>query len=152
MQYLSAQEDHNSSPHCWPAEHITLISCCYVIKPSCCCLFIHLCPTWQHHRLYSPPGSCQWNFPGKITGVGCHFLLQGIFLTQGSNMCLHISCIAGGFFTTEPLGKLIKPSIYLEKLVAFMEKKNQTLHKLDIKYYVTSYLRKTDQTKKFSLS
>ena len=28
---------------------------------------------------------CQWNFPGKNTGVGCHFLLQGIFPTQGSN-------------------------------------------------------------------
>ena len=25
-------------------------------------------------------------FPGKSTGVGCHFLLQGIFLTQGSNV------------------------------------------------------------------
>ena len=23
---------------------------------------------------------------GKNTGVGCHFLLQGIFLTQGSNL------------------------------------------------------------------
>ena len=30
----------------------------------------------------SPPGSCQWDSPGKNTGVGCHFLLQGIFLTQ----------------------------------------------------------------------
>ena len=28
------------------------------------------------------------NFPGKSTAVGCHFLLQGIFLTQGSNMGL----------------------------------------------------------------
>ena len=28
---------------------------------------------------------CLWDFPGKSTGVGCHFLLQGIFLTQGSN-------------------------------------------------------------------
>ena len=26
-----------------------------------------------------------WDFPGKSTGMGCHFLLQGIFLTQGSN-------------------------------------------------------------------
>ena len=26
------------------------------------------------------------NFPGKNTGVGCHFLLQGIFQTQGSNL------------------------------------------------------------------
>ena len=28
---------------------------------------------------------CPWGFPGKSTGVGCHFFLQGIFLTQGSN-------------------------------------------------------------------
>ena len=27
-----------------------------------------------------------WDFPGKNTGVGCHFLLQGIFPTQGSNL------------------------------------------------------------------
>ena len=26
-----------------------------------------------------------WDFPGKRTGVGCHFLLQEIFLTQGLN-------------------------------------------------------------------
>ena len=26
---------------------------------------------------------CPWYFPGKNTGVGCHFLFQGIFLTQG---------------------------------------------------------------------
>ena len=28
---------------------------------------------------------CPWGFPGKNTGVGCHFLLQGIVLTKGSN-------------------------------------------------------------------
>ena len=26
-----------------------------------------------------------WDFLGKSTGVGCHFLLQGFFPTQGSN-------------------------------------------------------------------
>ena len=26
-----------------------------------------------------------WDFQGKCTGVGCHFLLQGIFPTQGLN-------------------------------------------------------------------
>ena len=31
---------------------------------------------------------CPWDSPGKNTGVGCHSLLQGIFLTQGSNLCL----------------------------------------------------------------
>ena len=29
-----------------------------------------------------------WNSPGKNIGVGCHFLFQEIFLTQGSNMRL----------------------------------------------------------------
>ena len=32
------------------------------------------------HGLYSP-----WNSSGQNTGMGRHFLLQGIFLTQGSN-------------------------------------------------------------------
>ena len=31
-------------------------------------------------RLLSP-----WDSPGKNTGLGCHFLLQGIFQMQGSN-------------------------------------------------------------------
>ena len=31
---------------------------------------------------------CPWHSPGKNTGVGCHFLLQVIFMTQGSNPCL----------------------------------------------------------------
>ena len=31
---------------------------------------------------------CPWDSPGKNTRVGFHALLQGIFLTQGSNLCL----------------------------------------------------------------
>ena len=31
---------------------------------------------------------CPWNSPGKNTRVGSHSLLQGIFLTQGSNLGL----------------------------------------------------------------
>ena len=34
---------------------------------------------------------CSWDSPGKNTGMGCHFLLQGIFLTQGSNP--HLLCL-----------------------------------------------------------
>ena len=34
--------------------------------------------------LQQPSSSVHWNFPGKNAGVGCHFLLQEIFLTQGS--------------------------------------------------------------------
>ena len=44
----------------------------------------------SHIRLFATPCKptrllCPWNFPGKSTGVGCHFLVQGIFPTQGSN-------------------------------------------------------------------
>ena len=31
---------------------------------------------------------CPWDSPGKNTGVGCPFLFQGIFLTQGENLSL----------------------------------------------------------------
>ena len=44
-------------------------------------------------------------FSGKNTGVGSHFLLQGMFLTQGSNLCLPCILIASRFFTTAPPGK-----------------------------------------------
>ena len=38
--------------------------------------------TVAHHLL------CPWDSPGKNTGVGCHFLLQGIFLIQELNPSL----------------------------------------------------------------
>ena len=31
---------------------------------------------------------CPWDSPGRNIGVGHHILLQGVFLTQGSNLCL----------------------------------------------------------------
>ena len=63
-------------------------------------------PTKMHHaletcarmlsrvRLFVTPGTaarqvlCPWDSPGKITRVGCHFLLQGTFLTPGSTLGL----------------------------------------------------------------
>ena len=39
----------------------------------------------QPHGVQPSRLLCPWNFPGKNTGVGCHFLLQGIFPTQGSS-------------------------------------------------------------------
>ena len=37
----------------------------------------------QPHGLKPSRLLCPWDSPGKSTGVGCHFLLQGIFPTQG---------------------------------------------------------------------
>ena len=42
--------------------------------------------TLRLHGLYPTRLLCPWDFPGKNTGVGCHFLLQGIFPTQGSSL------------------------------------------------------------------
>ena len=39
----------------------------------------------QPHGLQAARLLCPWDFPGKNTGLGCHFLLQGILLTQGLN-------------------------------------------------------------------
>ena len=59
------------------------------------------------HELQPTRLLCPWDDPGKNTGVGCHFLLQGIFLTQGSNLVsLMAPALAGGFFTTESPGTL----------------------------------------------
>ena len=43
------------------------------------------------HGLKPTRSLCPWDSPDKNTGVGCHFLLQGIFPTQGLNLCLCVS-------------------------------------------------------------
>ena len=40
------------------------------------------------HGLEPPRLLYPWDFPGKSTGMGCHFLLQGFFPTEGSNLRL----------------------------------------------------------------
>ena len=49
---------------------------------------------------------CPWGSPGKNTGVDCHAFLQGIFLTQGSNLCLlHLLHWQAGSLPLEPPAK-----------------------------------------------
>ena len=69
-----------------------------------------VCPVMQSCLILWDPMNCSptrllcpWDFPAKNTGVGCHFLLQGIFPTQLSNPS---PALAGQFFTTEPPGSL----------------------------------------------
>ena len=61
----------------------------------------------------SPPGSSvHGDSPGKSTGVGCHSRLQGIFLTQGLNLCLsYVSCIG-----RVGQGLLLAPAVHLKML------------------------------------
>ena len=54
----------------------------------CCCSVAKSCLTLCDPMDQLARFLCPWDFPGKNSGVGCHFLLQGFFLTQGSNLRL----------------------------------------------------------------
>ena len=53
---------------------------------------------------------CPWDSPGRNTGVGSHFLFQGIFSSQGSNPCL-LHCQVASLPLVPP-GKLIHPLLF----------------------------------------
>ena len=55
----------------------------------CVCLVTQSSPTLCHLMDFSPTGSMK--FSRKNIGASCHFLLQGIFPTQESN--LHLLCL-----------------------------------------------------------
>ena len=82
---LNSRQRESCSSHEFYLKHETPVSCL----------------TWLSHvQLFATPWTVPtrllrpWDFPGKSTGVGCHFLLQQIFLTQGSNpSLLHCSQI-----------------------------------------------------------
>ena len=51
----------------------------------CCCSIPKVLPTLCDPWTVACQASLSLDFPSKNTGVGSHFLLQGIFQTQGSN-------------------------------------------------------------------
>ena len=60
------------------------------------------------HGLWPSRLFCPWNSPGKNTGVGCHALPQGIFLTQGLNLCLlHLLHWQANSLSLSHLGSLL---------------------------------------------
>ena len=61
----------------------------------CVCVCVCLCvQSFSNAHFFATPWTVwplsSWDFLGKKTGVGCHFLLQGIFPTLGSNP--HLLC------------------------------------------------------------
>ena len=57
--------------------------CVCVCERTLSCLVIS--DSWWPHGLEPARLLCPWDCPSKNTGVACHFLLQGIFQTQGLN-------------------------------------------------------------------
>ena len=63
--------------------------CCYILLSENESEIAQSCLTLCDPMDCSLPGSSIHGiFPGKNIGVGCHFLLQGIFQTQGLNLGL----------------------------------------------------------------
>ena len=67
------------------------------------------------HGLHSARLLCPWAFPGKNTGVDCHFLLPGIFLTAESNSSF--LCLLHWKADSLPLSHLLKPQLFLIELI-----------------------------------
>ena len=114
--YISFCHQSLTLPHC--SRFITISSEVTTIRrasgaSSCFCgypplpLLLLLSP-WVVSDSLRPRGLqpakllCPWDFPGKSPRVGCDFLLQGISWPRDQTS---ISCLAGGFLTTEPPGK-----------------------------------------------
>ena len=82
----------------------------------CCCLGAKSCPPLCDPMDCDPPTSSVHGISqAKNTGGGCHFLLQGIFLTQESNLRLLV-------FTAEPAGKPLHHSVLHNYLKAGRKK------------------------------
>ena len=100
LETFQYQQQHTRMPI---SLHLTILAC----------LVAQSCPTLCNLVDCSPPGSSLYgDFPGKNTRVGCHFHLQGIFLTQGLN--LGLLCLLHwqvDSLPTEPLEKLWRRTI-----------------------------------------
>ena len=71
----------------------------------CACSQLHL-TLLQPHGLQYTKFFCSWDFPGKNTGMGCHFLLQGNLPNPRIELLsLSSPALAGRFFTTTPSGE-----------------------------------------------
>ena len=87
--------------HNWIQRISYKTNSCYVS-----CLGTQPCQSLQLYGYYPARFFCLWDISGKNAGVGGHFLLQQIFLTQVSN--LFLLCLLHwqtDYFTTEPPGK-----------------------------------------------
>ena len=95
MSQCSDKDVCRSSVVCWDGSLNMIICVCSVVSNS----FVAPWTAGLQTSLFE-------DFPGKNTGVGCHFLLQGIFQTQWTEpTSLASPALAGRFFTTEPPGK-----------------------------------------------
>ena len=100
---------HENRSHCsfskwysglWPPESQHSRKLISVTKSLllCCCLVAKWCPTLSDPMGCNPPGSSVQDFPGKNTGMDCHFVSRG---SSQPRDWTHVSCLAGRWATWE---------------------------------------------------
>jgi len=104
---FSRQEYWSGLPLPSPSTWLETLKASENFSPNLLCACVHAQSLQSCPPLSDPMESerplCPWDSPGKNTGVGCHLLLQGIFLTQGSNLgLLHCRQILYCWATGEP--------------------------------------------------
>ena len=88
LQMTSTKVLFPSLGHLSPKVHGWIWRSLFYLMHACAKL-LQLCWTLCNPMNHSPPGSSvHGDTPGKNIGVGCHALIQGFFLTQGSNWYL----------------------------------------------------------------
>ena len=79
---------------CFEGPNMKTLQSCVCVKS------LQFCPALCDSMDCSPTLLYPWGSPGKNPGGGCHFLLQGIFPTQGSNPRFMSPALASRFITT----------------------------------------------------
>ena len=82
--FLSPQSIEQS-PLCYVVGSHQLSILCVCV---CVCIYSVMSDCLQPHGLQPTRPLCSWDSPGKNIREGSHSLFQGIFPTQGSNLCL----------------------------------------------------------------
>ena len=89
--------------HVYISIYVYTHTCLYICTGVCllCAELLQSCPTLQPFDCSLPGVSVHGILQARILEWVCHFLLQGIFLTQGSNpVSLKSPALAGRLFTT----------------------------------------------------
>ena len=77
-------------------------------------LVAKLCPTLETPWTVALQAPLSMDSTGKNTGVGCHFLLQGIFPTQGLNLLQGLLPLQADPLPTELQGKPLEVDTEME--------------------------------------
>ena len=98
---------------CYTYTYMSVCVCVCVCMHAC--MLSHFSPSW----LFVTRLLCPQDSPGQNTGVGCHALLQGIFLIQGLNLLsLLLLHWQPGSLSFAPLGN--STTVYIKPIYIYM--------------------------------